>query len=124
MMAGEIMRNTITSLGKAFQPGPLAEPSTPMDQEIDIEAFKLRLLVARQALLELTETRRQSSATVELDQSRTGRLSRMDAMQLQAMAQAGEQRAALALRRIEAALRRCETGGNTASAWNAKSPSR
>jgi DnaK suppressor protein len=81
-----------------------------MDQEIDIEAFKLRLLAARQALLELTETRRQSSATVELDQSRTGRLSRMDAMQLQAMGQAGEQRAALALRRIEAALRRCETG--------------
>lgn len=73
----------------------------PMDQEIDIEAFKLRLLAARQALLELTETRRESGVTVELDQSRTGRLSRMDAMQLQAMAQAGEQRAAL---------RRCETG--------------
>lgn len=70
-----------------------------MDREIDVEAFKLRLLAARQALLELAETRRQSSTTVELDQSRTGRLSRMDAMQLQAMAQAGEQRAAL--RRVE-----------------------
>lgn len=81
-----------------------------MDHQIDIEAFKMRLLTARQVLLELDETRHQAGATVELDQSRTGRLSRMDALQLQAMAQAGKQRAALALRRIEAALYRCETG--------------
>lgn len=50
------------------------------------------------------------AAVVELDQSRVGRLSRMDAMQAQAMAQASEQRRAETQRRIAAALRRLDDG--------------
>ncbi|MFP4080082.1 MAG: TraR/DksA family transcriptional regulator [Ectothiorhodospira sp.] len=55
--------------------------------------------------------RRSGADTVELDQTRTGRLSRMDALQGQAMARASEARAAQQIRRIQAALRRMDEGG-------------
>lgn len=76
----------------------------------DIDHFRSKLCAARAAILALAETRDASTATVELDQSSVGRLSRMDAMQQQAMAQNTRQRAELELRRIEAALRRCDDG--------------
>lgn len=69
-----------------------------------------RLQDMRDAIVSMESTRRDSSATVELDQTRSGRLSRMDALQLQAMAKAGQSRATIELRRIEAALRRIESG--------------
>ncbi|MGI9233644.1 MAG: TraR/DksA family transcriptional regulator [Woeseiaceae bacterium] len=47
-----------------------------------------------------------SAAVVELDQSKVGRLSRMDAMQAQAMAQATRERRDATLRRVAAALKR------------------
>lgn len=50
------------------------------------------------------------AAVVELDQSKVGRLSRMDAMQAQAMAQAAVSRRKQQLQRIEAALRRLDDG--------------
>lgn len=62
----------------------------------------------------------ESAGTVELDQSSVGRLSRMDALQQQAMAQASIQRLTVRKRRIVAALDRvacgtygccCECGG-------------
>lgn len=59
------------------------------------------------ALDRSTETDR---APVELDQTSVGRLSRMDALQVQAMAVAGRQRRAAQRRRIEAALVRIEAG--------------
>jgi DnaK suppressor protein len=49
-------------------------------------------------------------AAVELDQTRVGRLSRMDAIQQQAMAQAVHARATARLQQIGAALARIETG--------------
>ena len=52
----------------------------------------------------------QSSQVVELDQSRVGRLSRMDAMQAQAMAQASGQRREMMLKNITAALARIDNG--------------
>ena len=60
----------------------------------------------RERISSLEATRREGSETVELDQARTGRLSRMDALQLQAMARAGQGRASAELRRIDAALAR------------------
>ncbi len=48
-------------------------------------------------------------APVELDQTSVGRLSRMDAMQQQAMAAAQARRRAARLRALEAATRRIET---------------
>ena len=74
----------------------------------DTAHFKSLLVRKREEILSLEETRRASTATVTLDQSSVGRLSRMDAMQQQAMAQSSQQRAKLTLQRIEAALRRCD----------------
>ena len=76
--------------------------------DIDIAYFRSLLLQKREELLSLEQTRNAATATVTLDQSSVGRLSRMDAMQQQAMAQDSRQRAELALRRIEAALGRCD----------------
>ncbi|NNF52129.1 MAG: TraR/DksA family transcriptional regulator [Gammaproteobacteria bacterium] len=53
---------------------------------------------------------REASAPVELDQTRQGRLSRMDAMQQQAMAQASSASSRARLAAIEAALKRMDEG--------------
>lgn len=68
------------------------------------------MLEMRAAITDLEAQREAGSAVVELDQTRTGRLSRMDALQLQAMASAGRERAAAELRRIDAALARIRNG--------------
>lgn len=52
----------------------------------------------------------ESRATVTLDQTSVGRLSRMDALQGQAMAQAADRRRKLRLTRIAAALKRIDEG--------------
>lgn len=75
---------------------------------IDIESFKARLLARRAELLREREQTEATRDAVELDQSRVGRLSRMDAMQSQAMTEAAERRRDAELRRIGAALRRIE----------------
>ena len=49
-------------------------------------------------------------ATVTLDQQSVGRLSRMDALQGQAMAQAAERQRRADIQRIDAAIRRLEEG--------------
>ncbi len=80
------------------------------DTEPDITHFRARLLHMREELAALDETRDASSATVALDQSSVGRLSRMDALQQQAMAQSTRERTELMQRRVAAALRRCDDG--------------
>ena len=75
-----------------------------------IEAYRSRLLAER-AALEAEEAETQADRKpVELDQQSVGRLSRMDALQQQAMAQAQECRRAQEGMRIEAALKRIEAG--------------
>jgi DnaK suppressor protein len=69
-----------------------------------------RLIALRKELESLADTSEQSARVVELDQSRVGRLSRMDAMQAQAMAQASVRRRETMLRNIAAALRRIDAG--------------
>ena len=82
------------------------------DPSIDIAHFRQLLIEQQQQIQGLihqhTETRNASQATVELDQTRVGRLSRMDAMQQQAMAKATNARAELTLKRIASALARCD----------------
>ena len=70
--------------------------------------MRAKLLKLRAELQAIAEAGDESAAIVELDQSKVGRLSRMDAMQAQAMAQAAGQRRELMLRRIEAALERLD----------------
>ena len=73
---------------------------------VDIELAK-KLLTEKQAELEaFSKLSQEARETVELDQQSVGRLSRMDAMQRQAMAKAQERNRQLDLQRIEMAFRR------------------
>lgn len=81
-----------------------------MTEDLDIGHFRVLLEARRQALLQDGEGAAAAADTVELDQTRQGRLSRMDAMQQQAMAQATNQRRDGELRRIAAALKRIDDG--------------
>ncbi len=67
-----------------------------------------RLLKLRAELESVAATGDASAAVVELDQSKVGRLSRMDAMQAQSMAKAASQRRETMLLRITAALERLD----------------
>lgn len=80
------------------------------DPGIDVEALRARLIEEREALLDVAESAREATRTVELDQTRVGRVSRMDAMQAQEMARESDRRRVLALQRIERALQRIEDG--------------
>ena len=79
--------------------------------DIDIAAMRRRLLAERAALHGVSTASAESRDPVALDQTSVGRLSRMDAMQQQAMALATEWRRAVVLARIDAALVRIEAGG-------------
>ena len=77
---------------------------------MDDDYFKGLLLARRAELESITATGDAAAEAVELDQTRVGRLSRMDALQGQAMAQATAARRRLELTRIGAALVRIEHG--------------
>ena len=70
--------------------------------------MKNRLLELQEELESLAAISDESSQVVELDQARVGRLSRMDALQAQAMAQASGRRRKAMLREITAALTRID----------------
>jgi len=74
------------------------------------QIFELKMLLLQQhnQLVELKQTGNAAAAVVELDQTRFGRLSRVDALQGQAMSQERERRRELQLQKIAAALRRIE----------------
>lgn len=73
---------------------------------MDNEVYKARLLALKDEVQKASVSSADSQKPVQLDQQSVGRLSRMDAMQGQQMAQATERRRAQQLLQIEAALRR------------------
>jgi DnaK suppressor protein len=75
---------------------------------MSIANHRKALLELRESLLKAQETGEEAEQTVELDQTRVGRLSRMDAMQAQAMSKETGRRRRQKLMQIEAALRRIE----------------
>lgn len=77
---------------------------------MEIEAFKKQLLARQSELQALSKEAAEGCETVQLDQSCVGRLSRMDAMQSQAMNQAGQRRREQELLQITVALNRVENG--------------
>lgn len=79
-------------------------------KDIDLLALKAQLDERRDRLHELIQGSEESRGVVELDQTRQGRLSRMDALQGQAMAQETERRRQAELKRIDAALARIKSG--------------
>ena len=72
--------------------------------------FRDRLLKRQTELSALSESSDEASKPVELDQARVGRLSRMDALQGQAMSQESQRRRELELGRITKALKRLDSG--------------
>ncbi|MCC2113073.1 MAG: TraR/DksA C4-type zinc finger protein [Hyphomicrobiales bacterium] len=77
---------------------------------IDENRARQALLRRRDELVALSDTAADARGIVELDQSSVGRLSRMDALQDQAMAQETERRRRGELVRIDAALARLDEG--------------
>jgi DnaK suppressor protein len=76
----------------------------------DPQKAKDLLLTLKAEIENLSRLAEDDRATVELDQQSVGRLSRMDALQRQAMAEASERSRAIELQKINAALRRIEDG--------------
>lgn len=76
----------------------------------ELARFKRLLLKRKDELLELEESTRDAAKPVELDQASVGRLSRMDAMQSQQLAQEIQVRREQELAQIDGALRRITSG--------------
>jgi len=74
-----------------------------------LDAFRKTLISLREEIVKLNADSKDATGTVALDQSKVGRLSRMDAMQAQQMAQETARRRLLQLKKIDNALRRLET---------------
>jgi DnaK suppressor protein len=78
----------------------------PHKVSLDINKYKKLLLERQEELLSFIKDHKNDSAPVELDQTMVGRLSRMDALQGQAMAEEVKRRRDNELLRIKAALAR------------------
>ena len=77
---------------------------------IDVTKARIRLLAELEVLAAAIAQACASAGTVELDQSKVGRVSRIDAMQQQAMAQSGHARFMVRKRKLTAALDRIQSG--------------
>ena len=84
----------------------MQEPEEPRDDEV--AELREDLLELQRNLKEALTLGAESSKTVPLDQSSVGRLSRMDAMQVQEMAKAGLRSVRLRLELVAQALRAIE----------------
>lgn len=75
---------------------------------MDVEFYRDRLIELKNKLIDEDKAGEEATKTVELDQSKIGRLSRMDAMQSQAMAVEAKRRRDIRMQRIDTAMRRIE----------------
>ncbi|EAR52020.1 hypothetical protein OG2516_13384 [Oceanicola granulosus HTCC2516] len=87
----------------------MSDPAPPSDASLAAR-YRPRLVAERAELAAASGATSADRRPVELDQQSVGRLSRMDALQNQALAQGLEARRAARLRAIDAALGRLETG--------------
>ena len=76
----------------------------------NLKKVRQKLEALRIELTDVAEAAREGRQPVELDQTKVGRLSRMDALQDQAMQVEVENRRRVELQRIDAALARIEDG--------------
>lgn len=80
-----------------------------MEQK-QLDTFRAALIAFKDELEQLNRDSVEASDTVVLDQSRVGRLSRMDALQAQQMAKETARRRQVQLQNIDSALRRVDSG--------------
>ena len=78
--------------------------------DFNTDTFKKALLSRQIALSSMADAAQRATRPVELDQARVGRLSRMDALQDQAMSIEINRRRAVEILRVIAALKRIEAG--------------
>lgn len=79
-------------------------------RKIDVKAFRKRLHGMREDIETLSHVTEEERQPVELDQTTVGRLSRMDALQNQAMQIEAQRRRSVEIQRINAALQRIDDG--------------
>ncbi len=79
-------------------------------RKFDEKAYKKRLTGMREEVEKLSEVTEEARQPVELDQTMVGRLSRMDALQTQAMQLETERRRTVEIQRIDAAMKRMDEG--------------
>ncbi|MEO0976948.1 MAG: TraR/DksA C4-type zinc finger protein [Pseudomonadota bacterium] len=77
---------------------------------IDEDLVRQKLMAMKSELEAYSDISEDARAPVTLDQQSVGRLSRMDALQGQAMAQASERQRRADIQKISAALHRLDTG--------------
>ena len=75
-----------------------------------LDHFRLSLISSKDEIEQMSKTNTEAADTVTLDQSIVGRLSRMDALQGQQMAQDTTRRRKIQLQKIDSALRRMDAG--------------
>jgi len=75
-----------------------------------MESYKKQLLDLQKELLDSQKAGHEGTKAVQLDQSSVGRLSRMDAIQAQAVSLENRRRRILKSQQIKAALQRIENG--------------
>jgi DnaK suppressor protein len=80
-----------------------------MNQE-DLQHFRVKLAAMQNEIRVISESTAQDFKPIALDQTSVGRVSRVDAMQLQQMSQETARRRQQLLLKIEGALRRIESG--------------
>jgi DnaK suppressor protein len=80
-----------------------------MEQD-QLDAFRQSLISLRDEIELLSNANKDAASTVTLDQSMVGRLSRMDALQAQQMAQETTRRRKIQSQKIASALRRMDAG--------------
>ncbi len=98
--------------------GRAARPNGPMRSSgHDLDAVRATLLVEIETLRGSSTSTADKRMPVTLDQQSVGRLSRMDALQGQAMAKAEEERRQQRLRLIDAALQRIDEGDYGYCVW-------
>ena len=75
-----------------------------------LSTLRRALVSLRDEIEQLKNAGKEATDTVALDQSKVGRLSRMDALQAQQMAQETARRRQIQLQKIDSALRRMDAG--------------
>ncbi|MGN7611462.1 TraR/DksA family transcriptional regulator [Magnetococcales bacterium HHB-1] len=79
------------------------------EHNLDLNQIKKALFKRLEELQQISAASQESRAAVELDQTRVGRLSRMDALQMQAMSEENERQRQQEIQRIHVAIKRIES---------------
>jgi len=91
-------------------PDGLGRESTMCAKRNGIETYKAQLVQRQEQIWKVSSDSVDGRQTVELDQTNSGRLTRANALQSQAMAQETDRRRQAELKRIDSALARLDDG--------------